>query len=69
MAKVTIEFDSAEDAEELKITMNAVKWYSVVHELYQRLNYMYKNEDLEYAQYIRITDALNEIMNQNEVSL
>ena len=33
MAKITIEFDSVEDAEELKITMNAVKWYSVVDDL------------------------------------
>lgn len=67
MAKVTIEFDSVEDAEELKITMNAVQWYSVVHELDQELRSMVKYKNLEYAQEIR--DKLYEIMNQNEVSL
>ena len=67
MAKVTIEFDSVEDAEELRITMNAVGWYAVVHELDQKLRSMYKYEDLEYAQDVR--EILHEIMNQNEVSL
>lgn len=66
MAKVTIEFDSVEDAEELKITMNAVKWYSVVHELDQKLRSMYKYENLEYAHGVR--EILHEIMNQNEVA-
>lgn len=67
MAKVTIEFDSVEDAEELKITMNAVKWYSVVHELDQQLRSMHKYNDLECAQDVR--EILHEIMNQNEVTL
>lgn len=67
MAKVTIEFDSVEDAEELRITMNAVGWYAVVHELDQKLRAMAKYEDLEYASDIR--EILHEIMNQNEVSL
>ena len=67
MAKVTIEFDSVEDAEELRITMNAVGWYSVVHELDQKLRSMAKYEDLKYAQDVR--EILHEIMNQNEVSL
>ena len=67
MAKVTIEFDSVEDAEELRITMNAVGWYAVVHELDQKLRSMYKHEGLEYAQDVR--EILHEIMNQNEVSL
>ena len=67
MAKITIEFDSVEDAEELKITMNAVKWYSVVDDLDKELRAMAKYDDLEYAMDIR--DRLYEIMNQNEVSL
>lgn len=67
MAKVTIEFDSVEDAEELRITMNAVGWYAVVHELDQKLRSMAKHEDLEYAQDIR--EMLHEIMEQNEVIL
>ena len=67
MAKVTIEFDSVEDAEELRITMNAVGWYAVVHELDQKLRAMAKYEDLEYAMDIR--EMLYEIMDQNEVSL
>ena len=67
MAKVTIEFDSVEDAEELRITMNAVGWYAVVHELDQKLRAMANYEDLEYAMDIR--EILHEIMNQNEVTL
>lgn len=67
MAKITIEFDSVEDAEELRITMNAVGWYAVVHELDQKLRSMYKHEDLEYA--LDIREMLYEIMNQNEVTL
>lgn len=67
MAKVTIEFDSVEDAEELRITMSAVGWYAVVHELDQKLRAMAKYEDLEYASDVR--EMLHEIMDQNEVTL
>ena len=69
MAKVTIEFDSVEDAEELKITMNAVKWYSVVHELDQQLRSMAKYEGFEYEYASDVREMLHEIMNQNEVTL
>ena len=67
MAKVTIEFDSVEDAEELRITMNAVGWYAVVHELDQKLRSMAKHEGFEYASDVR--EMLHEIMHQKEVSL
>lgn len=67
MAKVTIEFDSVEDAEELRITMSAVGWYAVVHELDQKLRAMAKYEGFEYASDVR--EMLHEIMNENEVSL
>lgn len=69
MAKITIEFDSVVDAEELKITMNAVGWYAVVHELDQNLRSkaIYEGSEYEYASDVR--EILHEIMNQNGVSL
>lgn len=67
MAKVTIEFDSVEDAEELRITMNAVGWYAVVEELDRTLLNMAKHDGPKYSQEVR--DLLHEIMNQKEVSL
>lgn len=69
MAKVTIEFDSVEDAEELRITMNAVGWYAVVHELDQKLRSMAKYEGFEYEYASDVREMLHEIMNENEVSL
>ena len=65
--KVTLEFDSIEDAEELEMTMNASKWYSVVHEMDQKLRAMHKYEGIEHAEEIR--EILHEIMHQNEVDL
>ena len=67
MAKVTIEFDSVEEAEELKIAMDAAQWYSVVYDLDQELRSMHKYGGLEYAQDVR--EILRRIMNQNGVSL
>ena len=65
--KVTLEFDSVEDAEELEITMNAYKWYSVVCKMYQRLRSMHKYEGIEHAEEIR--EILREIIDENGVNL
>ena len=65
--KVTLEFDSVEDAEELEITMNASKWYSVVHEMDQKLRAMHKYEGIEHAEEIR--EMLREIIYENGVKL
>jgi len=65
--KVTLEFDSVEDAEELEITMNAYKWYSVVCKMDQRLRSMHKYEGIEHAEEIR--EKLREIIYENGVKL
>lgn len=65
--KVTLEFDFIEDAEELEITINASKWYSVVHEMDQKLRSMHKHEGIEHAEKIR--EILREIIYENGVKL
>jgi uncharacterized protein YjgD (DUF1641 family) len=65
--KVTLEFDSVEDAEELEMIMNASKWYSIVHELDQRLRAMSKYKDLAHAEKTR--EMLREIIYENGVKL
>ena len=65
--KVTLEFDSIEDAEELEIAMNAYEWYSVVCKIDQRLRSMHKYEGIEHAEEIR--EKLREIIYENGVKL
>ena len=65
--KVIFEFDSVEDAEDLEITINASKWYSVVHEMDQKLRSMHKYEGIEHAEEIR--EILREIIYENGVKL
>ena len=65
--KVTLEFNSIEDAEELEIAMNAYEWYSVVCKMDQRLRSMHKYEGIGYAEEIR--KILAEIIYENGVKL
>jgi hypothetical protein len=65
--KVIFEFDSIEEAAELDIAFNASKWYSVVHEMDQRLRAMAKYEGSTHAEEIR--EILREIIYENGVKL
>jgi len=45
MAKVTIEFDSIEDKDEMEMCLNGMKWYLLAWELDQYLRGRLKYED------------------------
>ena len=54
MSKIILEFDSLEDAEEIKDCMNGSKWHMLVIELdnYYRNKYKHSDndEDMEFAE-------------------
>jgi hypothetical protein len=43
MAKVTFEYDSYEEANEIQDVLNATKWKAALHELDQHLRSIYKH--------------------------
>jgi hypothetical protein len=71
MSKVILEFDSFEDAEEIKDCMNGSKWHMLVVELDNYYRNIYKHsdnvEDVESAEKVR--DKLRELLDDNELFL
>jgi len=65
MAKVTIEFDSIEDNDELTMCINGIKWYSLAWEIDQymrsRLKYCELSEEV-YKELDAAREKLHEIM-------
>jgi len=69
MAKVTIEFDSIEDKDEMEMCLNGSKWYLVAWELdqYFRSRMKYEN-DISEDTYNAVESArakLRELMREN----
>ena len=71
MAKVILEFDSFEEADEIKDCMNGFKWRMLVVELDNYYRNMYKysenSEDIELAEKVRT--KLHELLYENELFL
>lgn len=71
MAKHTIEFDSFEEADEIKDCMNGFKWRMLVTELDNYYRNMYKHsdngEDVGLAEKVRT--KLHELLYENELFL
>jgi hypothetical protein len=71
MSKIILEFDSLEDAEEIKDCMNGSKWHMLVIELdnYYRNKYKHSDndEDMEFAEKVR--DKLHELLDDHELFL
>jgi hypothetical protein len=68
MAKVTIEFDSIEDKEEMEMCLNGMKWYLLAWELDQYLRGRLKYEpmiDKEYEVLQQTRDKLHELRGEN----
>jgi len=65
MAKVTIEFDTVEDKDEMDMCLNGMKWYSLAWELDQylrgRLKYSELSEEV-YKELNHTREKLHEIM-------
>jgi aminoglycoside phosphotransferase (APT) family kinase protein len=71
MAKVTIEFDSIEDKDEMEMCINGSKWYLVAWEMKQYLRTRLKYEELNDGQYQIVEqtiDNLNQLMRDNGVT-
>lgn len=71
MAKVILEFDSFEDADEIKDCMNGFKWRMLVVELDNYYRNMYKHSDndsdVELAEKVRT--KIHELLCENELFL
>ena len=71
MSKVILEFDSFEDADEIKDCMNGFKWRMLVTELdnYYRNMYKYSENvnEIELAEKVRA--KLHELLYENELFL
>ena len=67
MAKVTIEFDTVEDKDEMDMCLNGMKWYSLAWELDQylrgRLKYSELSEEV-YKELNHTREKLHEIMRE-----
>jgi hypothetical protein len=71
MAKVTIEFDSIEDKEEMEMCLNGMKWYLLAWELDQYLRNRLKHEDLPEDAYKALDEArdkLHELRREDNLS-
>lgn len=67
MAKVTIEFDSIEDNDELTMCINGIKWYSLAWEIDQYIRSRLKYSELSEEVYKELDDTrekLHEIMRE-----
>ncbi len=71
MAKVILEFDSFEDADEIKDCMNGSKWHMLVTEFDNYYRNIYKHsdneEDVEMAEKVRY--KLRELLDDHELFL
>ena len=71
MAKVTLEFDSIEDSEDIKYALNGWKYSVVIHELDQYYRGIYKYSDvgseIENAEQVR--NKIREIMDDNGLTM
>jgi hypothetical protein len=68
MAKVTIEFDSIEDKDEMEMCLNGMKWYLLAWELDQYLRNRLKYENLSEDAYKVLDETrakLRELMREN----
>lgn len=67
MAKMTIEFDTIEDKDEMEMCLNGSKWYLIAWELDQylrgRLKYSELSEEV-YKKLSEIREKLHEIMRE-----
>ena len=71
MAKVTIEFDSIEDKDEMEMCLNGMKWYLLAWELDQYLRGRLKYSELSEEVYKEMDDTrekLHEIMRYNGIT-
>lgn len=71
MSKVILEFDSLEDADEIKDCMNGSKWHMLVVELdnYYRNIYKHSDNDNEVEMAEKVRDKLRELLDDNELFL
>jgi len=70
MAKVTIEFDTVEDKDEMEMCLNGSKWYLVAWELDQHLRKKLKHENLSEETYNELEKTRNliyELMCSNSI--
>lgn len=71
MSKITLEFDSFEDAEEALNAINGSKWKCAMWELDQHYRSQYKyseiDKDIEEAE--RVREKIREILSDNELIL
>jgi hypothetical protein len=71
MSKIILEFDSFEDADEIKDCMNGSKWRMLVTELDNYYRNMYKHsdneDDIEMAEKVRY--KLRELLDDHELFL
>jgi len=69
MAKITFEFDSVEDKDEILYALNGWKYALVIDELDQHYRGIYKysekGEEIEHAEQVR--NKIREIMNDNNL--
>ena len=67
MAKVTLEFDSIEDSEDVKYALYGWKYAFVIEELDQYYRSIYKYSDIgsEIEMAEKVRDKIREIMHQN----
>jgi hypothetical protein len=71
MAKVTIEFDSIEDKDEMEMCLNGMKWYLLAWELDQYLRNRLKHENLSQDAYKALDEArdkLHELRREDNLS-
>lgn len=68
MAKVTVEFDTVEDKEEMEFCLNGSKWWLVCWDLDQYFRSQMKYEELTEETYNAVEQArekLRELMHEN----
>jgi hypothetical protein len=71
MAKVTIEFDTIEDKDEMDWCLNGLKWYSLAWELDQYLRNRLKHEELVDEAYLALDEVrakLHELRREENLS-
>ena len=71
MAKVILEFDSFEEADEIKDCMNGFKWRMLVTELdnYYRNMYKYSDNDSDVELAEKVRNKIHELLHENELFL
>ena len=71
MSKIILEFDSFEDADEIKDCMNGSKWRMLVTELdnYYRNIYKHSDNDNEIEMAEKVRDKLRELLDYYELFL